>query len=252
MEPDYRLDVPNNLLDSQKTIESLKNELLKLKMKYKQLKDETSMNGSNNNNAINKTFRRPPEPSLDETKRDLIAILHSENEDLKKRLEEMEDEMSNMRSRPEQVEVGTQTKLDRLNVDRLIEASVTLKRQKRDMEQREQQQQQHQHQHQHQQQHHHHQQQQQHDFDSHLRHQPKPETHIHQNVQLPTYTQRHEQQTQPKVVSQHYYPHVTLQKQTSLSNRQLNIDEKKALETLFAIDGLLTTSLDKLRATIDN
>lgn len=202
------------LLSSQETIEYYKEENLKLKVLLHQLKQENQ--GDN----------------LDETKRDLITSLICQNDELREQLDELRRKEESIIERPPLKDASCQTHLDRYNIDELIEASVTLKRQKR-MEQKG-------------------------HMQETFRHQtPLPNKqlplnkhyHHHHIQQVHQTTQTHAVQTQPKV-SQLHYPHVTLPRQTS-STKQMTPDEKELLELLYRIDGNMTTAVDKLRAVSD-
>lgn len=202
----------NTLLTSQETIAQLQNEILKLKLIKHQLEQKLANN-------------------LDETKRDLVADLLTQNEELRKQIEETEEKR-------EFKDAACQTNLDRLNIDQLIEASLTLKRQKRQVEQTE----------------------QRHDTFNRHQHYIQTPHHEHenhnynsqQNQQATRLHRQHDrQQTLPKVVSQLHYPHVTLPRHISTSTKHMTSDEKETLEKLFKLDGLMTTTRDKLRAVID-
>lgn len=222
---------PANMLSSQETIERLQSKILELSLEK---------------HSLERKLREVS--SVDETKRDFLADLYAQNEELRQRLQEYEkggvsskkidDEQE---SEVEKRDAASQTNLDRLNIDQLIEASLTLKRQKREKDSNFKRPSQHSNCQSSNQYHSYHQSQPQYQGHSQNHH------HHHHAATMP----RPEQQ--PKVVSQLLYPHVTLPQPTSQSavqsnHKAMSLDEKEALQKLFKVDGVLTTLRDQLRA----
>lgn len=207
----------NMMVNQEETIKSLQREVLRLKLTCHNYERQLSNSG------------RALGLDLDETKRDLIADLMEANDELKTQLNDRNQEES--QKEHETVEVACQTNLDRFGIARLIEDSLTLKKQKKlhsDLTEQFQQVKQ-----------------------SLLYHQTiihqmqQPQAHQHTHQQAPTH---HIYQNQPARPLQRQ-PTSSRDQQTT-SGKNMTLDEKGALDKLFKLDGLLTTARDKLRAAV--
>ena len=223
------------LLDSAETIKSLKDENLKLKTQIYHMKLSSAKEIENFD--------------IDGIKQDLVTDLLQKNDDLRKQLiSEREKHKRDEEKRKNMYKDSTcQTNLDSLNIEELIKASVTLKRQKERQRLQRQESPALQHpssQHYHQ-----------------YQNQPQPHQQTNQNNQQQNHhydtisSRRHDRDTQQPVISQLHYPHVTLPQPTSSGavgqRQQMTPNEKQLLNELFAVDGILTTVYDKLRAVYD-
>lgn len=236
------------MVNQEETIKSLQGEILRLKV------------ACNNYEKMLNTAGIAPAKDLDETKRDLIADLMEANDELKNQLNIRSLEGEQIREKPQMVEIACQTSLDRLGIDRLIEESLTLKKERRNYSEMTEQLQQmkqkvlclkttiHHKQHQQQQQQsltHQHltsnapqYQQNQHQNQEHYTRQPyQHQMHIYQQVHPPS--QEQTTQRQPPPPNRNY--------QTVYSSNNLTIDENEMLDKMVRLDGLLTTARDKLR-----
>jgi hypothetical protein len=288
----FSVNFAKMMVTSEETIQTLKNECLRLKLIVHEQNRILEQNG------------RPPGGNMDETKRDLIADLMMNNDELRTRIEELEEQsrQREMMKKPEvprprvvKVDAGCQTNLDRLNIDQLIEASLTLKKQKRQQlqqlqaqqqqmlqaqqQQQLQAQQQQQLQAQHQQERH-----QQHNQERHHQQQFQSQpfsdyTDLNHQYQLGQQSRSNSQQTQqyfqnqfqqqeqpppPPLQSQQQQRHDPLPQHNleqqhqgpkdffTPTIRHMSADEKESLDKLFKLDGLLTTARDRLRAVAFN
>lgn len=199
----------------QSAIEMYKAENLKLKLMIHQL--QNGIDGENLN--------------IDDINHDLIVKLLARNDELRSKLEEYEkSDRREARTRKEiqeelelkyQDEVmrkksllrdkSCQTNLDSLNVDELIKASITLKRQK-----------------------------EQERIQEVNNHHPTPKQSL-----------KRDQQTQHPIMSQLHYQNAFTSPPKQASTKLLAPDEKKLLEELYSVDGIMTTVLDKLKAVSD-
>jgi len=151
----------------------------------------------------------------DGIKKDLIADLMNRNEDLRKRLDEREkrDRAEEREKKSMQRDAMCQTNLDSLNIDELIKASITLKKMNEQQ--------------------------------LYGTHKPQPQPQL---VDQPLH--KVDTPAQHQTVSQLTYPGVRMHKRFG-STKHLSTDEKDLLETLYRVDGIMTTVLDKLKAVAD-
>lgn len=196
------------LIENQKNLETFRNENLELKLQLHRL-----------NKLLERRSINPEDANRDDIQRDIIDELLARNEKLQRQLDEREQWQKNQFK-----EKGCQTNLDSLNIDKLVEASVTLKKQNEE----------------------------QRNLLTNRRHQavqcaPVQPTPNKQN----TMPEKRPQQ-QNSVMTQIHYPVVTLPKQEpAVSKTPMSPDEKQILEMLFTLNGQMTTVFDKLRAVSD-
>lgn len=197
------------LIENQKTIETFRSENLELRIQLHRF-----------NKLLKQHSIDPEDANSDELERGIVEELSNRIEKLQKQLDDRDREKKNQ-SR----ERGCQTNLDGMNMEKLVEASVKLKKQSE--EQRK--------------------------LQANRGHQA-----IQCDLPQPTQNKQHSipdkrSQQQNSVMTQIHYPIVTLPKQQATSSKTpMCPDEKKILEMLFTLDGKMTTVYDKLKAVADS
>lgn len=208
------------MVTSEETIKRLREEILRLKLEVLRLQRVVERNDQN----------------MDETRQDLIANLIQDNDSLRKRIEELEENEQFKNKEPEYetvqektVDVSCETKMSSADINVLLQRSITLK----NREDREQ------------------------ELSNHIAVQEEQigqqmqqiQLLRHQEEQLKQQIQR--LQHQDEQLKQQIQQIQHFQHKPPPQTGQMTADERASLDKLFQLNGRLTTARDRLRARFD-